>query len=140
MVALHGDNQGDRSAASHCKAIKNNGQACQSFTVAGSEYCFSHDPDLREKRQKARRAGGKARHGRRITWSDDDLRANVSIRSVGDVLALLERATMDELSLENSHSRNRTIASLAAAALKALEVGELEQRIVALEAEYAKSK
>ncbi len=83
--------------------------------------------------------GGKARHRRHITWADEEIRVSVRIRSVADVLALLEKATVDELRLENSHSRNRTIASLASAALKALEVGELEQRITALEAQLERA-
>lgn len=97
-----------------------------------------HDPALRAQRKAARSAGGKARHHRHITWADEEIRAAVRIRSVADVLALLERATVDELRLENSHNRNRTIASLATAALKALEVGELERRLEALEAQVAK--
>jgi hypothetical protein len=130
------DKQSNTSTATKCIATTSSGQACQSFTVGGSEYCFAHDPALRAKRKQARSAGGKARHRRHITWADDELRASVRIRSVADVLALLERATVDELRLENSHSRNRTIASLATAALKALEVGELERRLEALEAAY----
>lgn len=131
------DKQTDTTTTTRCVAHTSSGKPCQSFTVAGSEYCFAHDPALRAKRKQARSAGGKARHRRHITWADDDLRAAVRIRTVDDVLALLERATIDELRLENSHSRNRTIASLATAALKALEVGELEQRIGALEKNYA---
>lgn len=132
------DKQGEVSTAnrSKCTATNRHGKPCEAYAVAGSEFCFAHDPTLRAKRKEARSAGGKARHRRHITWADDDLRAAVRIRSVADVLALLERATVDELRLENSHNRNRTIASLATAALRALEVGELEQRIAALEAKY----
>src|SRR5688572_30078315 len=109
------DKQSETSSttAAKCIAHTSSGQPCQSFTVAGSQYCFAHDPALRAKRKQARSAGGKARHRRRITWADEEIRAAVRIRSVDDVLALLERATMDEMRLENSHSRNRTIASLA---------------------------
>jgi hypothetical protein len=49
-------------------------------------------------------------------------------------MALIERALLHEVTLENSHSRNRTIGYLALVALKALEVGEFEQRLAALEA------
>jgi len=37
---------------------------------------------------------------------------------------------------ENSAQRSRTLISLALAALKALEVGELEERLAALELAY----
>ena len=40
---------------------------------------------------------------------------------------------LDTLAMENSLSRNRTLAYLALAAMKALEVGVQEERITALE-------
>ncbi len=43
-------------------------------------------------------------------------------------------AVTDTLSLENSIARSRTIAYLAQVTLKALEVGELEERLQTLEA------
>jgi hypothetical protein len=46
---------------------------------------------------------------------------------------LLEIAALDSLALENSVARSRTLAYLAQVALKALEVGELAERIDALE-------
>jgi hypothetical protein len=126
-------NQNDVTTTNRCQASTKAGQPCQGYAGVGSTYCFIHDPEKRAKRKEARSAGGKARHRRRITWADEEIRAAVRIRSVDDVLALLERAVVGEMQLENSHSRNRTIASLAAAALRALEVGELEQRLAALE-------
>ena len=122
-----------------CRATKRNGQPCQAH-ANGSGYCWAHDPSLRERRQQARRDGGKARHGRRIRWSDDNLIAGISIRNTDDVLALLERVIVDEMRLENSHNRNRAVASLAMAALKALEVGEFEARLAALEAALESNK
>ncbi len=132
------DYQADTTTATRCKATTGAGKPCQSYVVTGSEYCFIHDPAQRQKRKQARSVGGKARHRRNITWSDDEVVAGIRIRTVADVLALLERACMDEMRLENSHSRNRTIASLAMAAIKALEVGELEQRLAQLEEALAK--
>ena len=49
-------------------------------------------------------------------------------------MALLERAMLHEVTLENSHARNRTIGYLCAVAVKVLEVGSIEERIAALEA------
>ena len=46
-------------------------------------------------------------------------------------------ACLDTLSLENSISRSRTLAYLAMVALKALETGELEARVAALEGAVA---
>lgn len=55
------------------------------------------------------------------------------MRSVDEVLTLLEKAIHDVLELENSISRARALGTLAMAALKALEVGELENRVAVLE-------
>ena len=58
----------------------------------------------------------------------------VTVRSVDDVRALLETTINELRTLENSVSRARTTATLATVTLKAFEIGELEQRIEALEA------
>ena len=46
----------------------------------------------------------------------------------------MDAVGFDTLGLENSVSRARTLAYLAMAAIKLLDVGELEQRLTALEA------
>ena len=53
---------------------------------------------------------------------------------MGAIRRLLEIAVLDTLSLENSVARSRTLAYLAQVALKALEVGEFQERLQALEA------
>ncbi len=50
-----------------------------------------------------------------------------------EVRRLLEIAVLDTLSLENSIARSRTLAYLAQVSLKALEAGELEERVRSLE-------
>lgn len=47
---------------------------------------------------------------------------------------MLEIALLDTLSLENGVPRNRTLIRLVQTSLKALETGELEERVEALEA------
>src|SRR5262245_7188239 len=120
------------SSAYPCQARNRHGQPCGAFALADSDYCFSHDPSVRQQRQQARSQGGKARHRKHLSWSDEDHRPSIHIQSVTDVLALLERALLHEVTLENSHNRNRTIGYLCQVALKALEVGALEERVAAL--------
>ena len=55
------------------------------------------------------------------------------LESVADIRRLLEIAALDVLGLENSIARARTLAYLAVAATKLLEVGELEARVAQLE-------
>jgi len=54
--------------------------------------------------------------------------------SVSDVLRLLEVAVLDTLSLDNSLARSRTLAYLAQTALKAIQLGDVEERLSSLEA------
>jgi hypothetical protein len=61
----------------------------------------------------------------------------MSLRSPAAVQRLLERAAADTLRLGNGVARNRTLATIASAALRACEVSELEQRIAALETRVA---
>jgi hypothetical protein len=56
------------------------------------------------------------------------------IGTVGAVQRILDIAIIDTISLENSPNRNRTLGALAGLALKALEVGEQEERLTAIEA------
>jgi hypothetical protein len=104
--------------------------------VAGSEFCFWHDPDLTEERRRARAKGGHARHGR--TVKPPNGRDPVTVKVAGDVLPLLERAVNDVLALENSIARARAIGYLAGQVIRAFEVTELQQRVEALELALSK--
>ncbi len=111
-----------------CKFVKPNGEPCQAKCMTNSDYCYWHSPDVATKRAEARKKGGRNRlagkqsnHGR------------YSIKTVDAVLKALEDALNDAINLENSHARARTIGYLCQISLKALEVGELERRLEALE-------
>ena len=56
------------------------------------------------------------------------------LQTVADIRRILEIGVLDTLGLENSIARARTLAYLAMTAIKLLEVGEMEQRLAALEA------
>ena len=99
--------------------------------MAGSPYCFAHAPDRARERAEARKRGGRHRSSGGGTAA---LGEPVQLRDVASVQTLLERAVSDTLAQENSAQRSRTIGYLAGLALKALEVGELEDRLAALEA------
>lgn len=58
----------------------------------------------------------------------------VGLQTVADIRRILEIGVLDTLGLENSIARSRTLAYLAMAAIKLLEVGEFEQRLATLEA------
>jgi hypothetical protein len=50
------------------------------------------------------------------------------------VRRILEIAVMDTLGLDNSIARSRTLAYLAQVSLKVVEVGDMQERLAALEA------
>jgi hypothetical protein len=113
-----------------CKFVKDDGQQCRAAPLTNSDFCFMHDPGVAKERAEARRLGGMRRRREKATSEIYDW---AGLTSVGEVRRLLELTVMDTLGLENSPARSRVLASLANASLKALEVGELEGRVSALE-------
>jgi len=115
-------------AQKRCNATKRNGQPCQGWACSGSDYCFIHDPARAQERRNSQRKGGKARHGRTIGETAEPA-APVTLQTIADVLNLLERTANDVLSLENSLSRARTVTAICSVAIKAIQDGELEDRV-----------
>ena len=114
-----------------CIFVKDTGGRCQSAPQHDADYCFMHDPAHADEMAEARRLGGLRRRKEKAVAGAYDIE---DLENVGNVRRLIQIAVMDTLSLENSIARSRTIAYLAQVALKALETGELEDRLVALEA------
>jgi len=94
------------------------------------EYCLMHSPEHAAEAAEARRLGGLRRRREVAVTGAFEF---PGLQSVADIRRLLEIAVLDTLGLENSISRARTLAYLAMAAIKLLDVGELEQRLTALE-------
>ena len=117
-------------AARACKATATDGSPCRANPLQDSDYCLMHDPEHAEEMQEARRLGGLRRRREKVT---QDAYSVGDLEDVGEVRRLLQIAVLDTLSLENSIARSRTLADLSQVALKALEVGELEERLKALE-------
>jgi hypothetical protein len=113
-----------------CKALREDGRRCQAPPLLDGDFCLMHSPEHAEEVQEARRLGGLRRRKEKITSDAYDFEG---LNDVGQVRRLLEIAALDALGLENSVARARTLAYLAQVALKALEVGELAERIEALE-------
>ena len=113
-----------------CQARAESGEPCRQAPLRDSDFCFWHSPDHADEVAEARRLGGLRRRREKAVSGAYDFEG---LADVGQVRRLLEVAALDTLSLENSVARSRTLAYLAQVALKALEVGELAQRIDALE-------
>jgi hypothetical protein len=89
-----------------------------------------HSPEHAAEVAEARRLGG-LRRRREVAVSG--AYEFSGLENVADIRRILEIAVLDTLGLENSVSRSRTLAYLVMGAIKLLEVGELEQRLAALE-------
>jgi hypothetical protein len=114
-----------------CRFVKEDGAPCRSAPIRGENFCFWHSPGHAEEADEARRLGGLRRRRERTVAGAFEF---AGLGTVADIRRLLEVATIDTLSLENSVARSRTLAYLAQTALRCLEVGELEERVALLEA------
>jgi hypothetical protein len=94
-------------------------------------FCFWHSPETAEEAAEARRLGGLHRRKKKTVGA---VFGFGGLRTVEDLQTLLETAAVETLSLENSISRNRALASFAAVGAKLLEVGDFEERLASLEA------
>ncbi len=111
-----------------CRSKTRTGEPCRMAALQGQKRCFAHHPAKSQERAEARKRGGQNRRRPK-----SGLPQSLELRDVAEVRSLLETAARDTLVLENSVARNRTLAYLAGVVLKALKVGEFEERLDALE-------
>lgn len=112
-----------------------NGKKCQAYAIKDSEYCFFHNPGSAKKRAEARKKGG---FNRRVLKSNQY--EYHPIKTVNDVNAILESAINEARSLESSQSQLRTVGYLCNMAFKGQELGNLEERLNALEESMEKEE
>lgn len=113
-----------------CAFRMTNGEACRAAPLHDSQFCWAHSPEHAQEAQEARRLGGLRRKRETTLIGAYDFNG---LDTVQGIRRVLEIALLDTLAMENSIARNRTLAYLAMAALRSLEVGNLEDRIASLE-------
>lgn len=113
-----------------CTFKLSSGETCRMHPLQHSEFCWVHPPERVKEVQEARRLGG-LRRKRESTIST--AYQFESLNSVEGIRRIVLIAVLDALSMENSMSRARTLAYLAQVALRMLEVGDIEERVEALE-------
>jgi len=111
-----------------CAHVRATGDRCKGFAIAGSAYCFAHDPAQTTKRADARSRGGQA--GRVPPLAE----SNLAIRTLGDVLGLVELTINDVRAGRVDVKVANAVGYLANVAMKAIEQSDLEVRLEALEA------
>ncbi len=117
-----------------CAGITREGKPCAADVQRESEYCVFHDPAKMETVLEARRAGGKVGKDRYLP----DGAPLVVVRTANDVLTLVELAANSVLLGALDSRRGSCIAQLASVALKAIEVGELQERIEKMEEQVSR--
>jgi len=115
----------------NCKAHTTNGQPCQAQALTDSRYCFVHDPTQGAARAKARKRGGERR---RVPHMGNPEIIPTQVRTIDDVLKVLDYALAESMPLENSIQRGRLLVAIAGAFIEAIKTGELESRLAAIEA------
>jgi hypothetical protein len=113
-----------------CVARRSDGQSCRMARLAGSQYCWAHDPANAEAAAEARNVGGLRRRREGTVAGAYEFEG---LTTTEDIRRLLDVAAVDTLALDNSIARSRTLVAVALAATKLLEVGELEERVEQLE-------
>jgi hypothetical protein len=114
-----------------CEHAMPDGRRCRAPAMRDGRFCFWHEPAKEQEAAEARRLGGLRRGRERTLAVAYDL---AGLGSIEAIRRIIEIALFDALGLENSIARARVLIAGALAAARLLETGELEERLVALEA------
>ena len=112
-----------------CNGKTKVGGKCRAFANE-SGFCFTHDATKGKERAIARRKGGLQRIAPHVA---DSAIVPKQTRSITDAMIILDYALQESLALSNSIQRGRLLVSIAHGYIEALKVGEMEQRLEAVE-------
>lgn len=112
-----------------CSATRRDGQPCKAPALKDGK-CFAHAPGLRQKREAARQAGGR----NRATAARLEARSATLVPAVmRPVLHRLLQAMIEVGNGTMEPRRATALASVASAIVRVYEVGQIEERLSALE-------
>ncbi len=114
-----------------CAYAKADGEACAMAPLHDRPYCFAHDPERAAEAAEARRLGGPRRRKEGTIAVAYDL---PGLDTVAGMRRLLDIVATDGVGMDNGIPRLRVLISTATAATNLLKVGELEERLAAVEA------
>ncbi len=112
-----------------CQATKQSGEPCHA-AAGEAGFCFTHDATKGKERALARRNGGLKRITPHVA---DAALVSKETRTIKDVMTILDYALQESLVLSNSIQRGRLLVSIAHGYIEALKIGEIEQRLEAIE-------
>lgn len=116
-------------AKGRCTGENTKGEACKAY-AGDSGYCFMHDASRGRERATARRNGGLAT---KKPHNADTSLVPSNVRSIDDVVSILNYTLHESIVLDNSIARGRLLVSIAHGFIEAFKVGELEKRLEAVE-------
>lgn len=99
--------------------------------LKGGLFCFNHAPEAGAKRAQARKRGGENSHTPH--FADRSMRPH-DVKTFDDAQKLLKYIWQEVDGMDNSLERARVLLVVHERLHKSIEIGELEQRIAALEA------
>ena len=123
----------------NCKSLKkSSGEVCKAHPISGSDYCYFHNPNIKEsEKRKSRSRGGRLN---RHTSADTKKISALKLKEIKDIAILLGETinsvridlfTTDSLSAKIKIANS--IGFLSGHLLNALEKSDLEKRLEALE-------
>ena len=110
-----------------CQFIKPDGNQCEANAMENSQYCFTHNPETSEEKKLAVIKGGLSPKRNTLNLPP------VEIKSVQDVVRLLEDTINRVRSGEMPTNTANCIGYLGGHIIKALETSEIEKRLEKLE-------
>lgn len=119
-----------KATKAQCKGVTLSGKPCGMKPIAGGAYCFNHAPGQARARAEARKRGGENRHTPHYA---DASQLPAEVKTLDDARGLLGYTLAEVVGMDNSIARARVLLALFDSFIKSFEVGELEQRIQALE-------
>ena len=116
-----------------CRAKKNNGERCGANALVGGKYCWFHDPERKESRAVAQKAGGVERTRKIADQVLSVHEADLELDNTNAVIRLLAQTINQARTGRIGLRVATTVGYLSQILLKALDQGELEKRLEEIE-------
>ena len=119
-----------------CSQTRRDGSRCRAAALPGKNCCTFHDPALAARRAAGRRRGGETTRSRHAAAALPDA-PEVVFKSMADVTALLATTATQVRRGQVDCKVGNCLAYIAATALKAIQQGDVEQRLARIEERLA---
>ena len=120
------------TVTSGCQGKTVEGEPCRATPISGKKTCMFHDEEMAERRAAGRREGGRRRSEPRRTL--DPSQRMTAVSSLADVRDLLADTINHVRTGQVDPKIANTVGYLASVLVRVFEVGELEERLAAMEA------